>query len=76
MPARSTGLPRDSVVIVSQLLTLDRSFLTEHAGTARDSDPVVVGTVKQGNQEIGLKQQSGLRRFYLGLAAVFDGAGM
>ena len=33
LPARSTGLPRDSVVNVSQLLTLDRSFLTEHAGT-------------------------------------------
>ncbi len=27
------GLPRDSVVNVSQLLTLDRRFLTEHAGT-------------------------------------------
>ena len=33
LPARSTGLPRDSVVNVSQLLTLDRSFFTEHAGT-------------------------------------------
>lgn len=33
MPARSAGLPRESVVNVSQLLTLDRSFLTEHAGT-------------------------------------------
>ena len=33
LPARSTGLPRDSVVNVSQLLTLDRTFLTEHAGT-------------------------------------------
>jgi mRNA interferase MazF len=33
LPARSAGLPRDSVVNVSQLLTLDRSFLTEHAGT-------------------------------------------
>ena len=33
LPARSTGLPRDSVVNVSQLLTLDRSFLTERAGT-------------------------------------------
>jgi len=31
-PARSTGLPRDSVVNVSQLLTLDRGFLTERAG--------------------------------------------
>jgi mRNA interferase MazF len=33
LPARSSGLPRDSVVNVSQVLTLDRSFLTEHAGT-------------------------------------------
>ena len=33
LPACSAGLPRDSVVNVSQLLTLDRSFLTEHAGT-------------------------------------------
>lgn len=33
LPAREVGLPRDSVVNVSQLLTLDRGFLTEHAGT-------------------------------------------
>lgn len=33
LPARSTGLARDSVVNVSQLLTLDRSFLTEQVGT-------------------------------------------
>src|SRR5712691_430334 len=33
VPARSSGLPRDSVVNVSQLLTLDRAFLTGHAGT-------------------------------------------
>ncbi len=33
LPARVAGLPRDSVVNVSQLLTLDRGFLTEHAGT-------------------------------------------
>jgi mRNA interferase MazF len=33
MSARSTGLPRESVVNVSQLLTLERSFLTEQAGT-------------------------------------------
>jgi mRNA interferase MazF len=32
LPARSAGLPRDSVVNVSQLLTLDRTFLTEYAG--------------------------------------------
>jgi len=33
LPGRTAGLPRDSVVNVSQLLTLDRSFLAEHAGT-------------------------------------------
>ena len=33
LPADSAGLPRDSVVNVSQILTLDHSFLTEHAGT-------------------------------------------
>ncbi|MBZ5521455.1 MAG: type II toxin-antitoxin system PemK/MazF family toxin [Acidobacteriia bacterium] len=32
LPAGATGLPRDSVVNVSQLLTLDRAFLTEHVG--------------------------------------------
>ena len=32
LPARSAGLTRDSVVNVSQLLTLDRAFLIEHAG--------------------------------------------
>ena len=31
--AEETGLPRDSVLNVSQLLTLDRGFLTEKAGT-------------------------------------------
>jgi mRNA interferase MazF len=45
LPARSTGLPRDSVVNVSQLLTLDRSFLTEHAGTL---SPRLQGSVDQG----------------------------
>jgi mRNA interferase MazF len=32
LPAGSAGLERDSVVNVSQLLTLDRSFLLEHVG--------------------------------------------
>jgi mRNA interferase MazF len=32
LPASATGLPRDSVVNVSQVLTLDRSFLTEEVG--------------------------------------------
>jgi mRNA interferase MazF len=29
LPSRHSGLPKDSVVNISQLLTLDRSFLTE-----------------------------------------------
>ena len=45
LPARSTGLPRDSVVNVSQLVTLDRSFLTEHAGTL---PPRLQGSVDEG----------------------------
>lgn len=32
LPARISGLPRDSVINISQLLTLDRSFLRDHAG--------------------------------------------
>jgi len=32
LPASTSGLPRDSVVNVSQLMTLDRSYLTERAG--------------------------------------------
>ncbi len=45
LPARSTGLTRDSIANVSQLLTLDRSFLTEHAGTL---PPRVQGAVDEG----------------------------
>ena len=32
LKAEQTGLPRDSVVNVSQLMTLDRGFLSEQAG--------------------------------------------
>ena len=32
LPASASGLPRDSVVNVSQLVTLDRGFLAERAG--------------------------------------------
>jgi mRNA interferase MazF len=32
LPAQATGLPRDSVANVSQLITLDRSFLDARAG--------------------------------------------
>jgi len=45
LPGRSTGLPRDSVVNVSQLMTLDRSFLTTHAGTL---PPRLQGAVDEG----------------------------
>ena len=32
LPARCTGLPKDSVANVSQIVTLDRSLLTERVG--------------------------------------------
>ena len=32
LPARLTGLPRDSVANVSQVVALDRSLLTEQSG--------------------------------------------
>lgn len=32
LPSDATGLPRDSVVNVSQILTLDRMFLAEYVG--------------------------------------------
>jgi mRNA interferase MazF len=38
LPARATGLPRDSVANVSQLVTLDRDALTERVGTLSASN--------------------------------------
>ena len=35
MPAKLTGLPKDSVANVSQIITVDRDFLTELAGRIR-----------------------------------------
>ena len=32
MPAKATGLPKDSVANVTQIIALDRSLLTEQAG--------------------------------------------
>jgi mRNA interferase MazF len=45
LPARSTGLGRDSVANVSQLVTLDREALTERAGrlSAKQLSLVFVG---------------------------------
>lgn len=35
IPAKASGLPKDSVANVSQLITLDREFLLERAGRLR-----------------------------------------
>jgi mRNA interferase MazF len=35
IPAKASGLPKDSVVNVSQIVTIDRDFLTEPAGKLR-----------------------------------------
>jgi mRNA interferase MazF len=35
IPARAAGLPKDSVANVSQVVTLDRDFLTQPAGRLR-----------------------------------------
>lgn len=35
IPAKASGLPRDSVANVSQVITVDRVFLTERAGRIR-----------------------------------------
>jgi mRNA interferase MazF len=45
LPADSTGLPRNSVVNVSQLLTLDRGFLAEQIGVL---PPRLQGSVDGG----------------------------
>ena len=37
LASRESGLPRDSVVNVSQILTLDRSRLTDHVGRVSTS---------------------------------------
>ena len=35
IPAKAAGLPRDSVANVSQIITVDREFLSEQAGRIR-----------------------------------------
>ena len=49
LPARSSGLPRDSVVNVSQVLTVDRDYLTEQAGTV---PPRLQGSVDAGLRSV------------------------
>ena len=39
MPAKATGLPRDSVANVSQLITVDREFLSDKIGRVRGQLP-------------------------------------
>lgn len=45
LPARSSGLPRDSVANVSQIVTLDRALLTERVGriSRKQLDLVLAG---------------------------------
>ncbi len=40
--AEQTGLPKDSVVNVSQIITIDKSFLVEQAGELGSSEMVEV----------------------------------
>lgn len=35
IPAKASGLPKDSVANVTQVITVDMEFLTEHAGHVR-----------------------------------------
>ena len=44
MPAKATGLPKDSVANVSQVITIDRDFLTEKTGRLRGQLPKDVGS--------------------------------
>ena len=45
LPARSTGLPKDSVANVSQIIALDRTLLTERVGriSRRQLERVLAG---------------------------------
>jgi mRNA interferase MazF len=37
LPAKASGLPKDSIANVSQVITLDRDFLSDRAGRIRGS---------------------------------------
>jgi mRNA interferase MazF len=45
LPARASGLPKDSVANVSQVITLDRDFLSSRAGRIRGT---LLGDVDSG----------------------------
>ena len=42
LTARDTGLPKDSVVNVSQIVTLDKTFLTERVGRLSDGVTLLI----------------------------------
>jgi mRNA interferase MazF len=52
LSSRASGLPRDSVANVSQLITIDKTFLTEHIGS--------VPTLLLAQVEEGIKLVLGL----------------
>ena len=49
MPATATGLPRDSVVNVTALVTLNKTDLTDHVGTA---SPTLLSEVGRGLRHV------------------------
>ena len=49
LPAAATGLPRDSVVNVTALVTLNKSDLSEHAGYA---PPALLNEVDRGLRRV------------------------
>jgi mRNA interferase MazF len=49
LPAGATGLPRDSVVNVTALVTLNKSDLTEQAG---DTPPALLNEVDRGLRRV------------------------
>ena len=49
LPASASGLPRDSVVNVTSLVTLNKSDLTEHAGSA---PPALLNEVDRGLRRV------------------------
>jgi len=44
VPARRTGLPKDSVANVSQVVAIDRDLLTEHVGRVSKGELILIFT--------------------------------
>ena len=49
LPASATGLPRDSVVNVTALVTLNKTALSEHVG---DAPPALLNEVDRGLRRV------------------------